>query len=83
MPEDGEALRGSRDIGVRGLDLLVQELDLLARLSEPLPLRLEPVARAGEVVGEDLELGPDLPCARVDLLRRCGSPQAPPGARRG
>ena len=47
-----------------------RNLDLFPRLSESLALRLQPVAGSRQIVGEDLELGPDLARAGVDLLRR-------------
>ncbi len=68
--EGGESLGGDRDVGIGGLDLLVQELDLLRRLSQALALWLQPAAGPREIVSEDLELRPDLASPRVDLFGR-------------
>ena len=58
--EHGETLGRSRDVGVGGLDLLIEEADLLRGLGECAGARASTRARAGEVVGDHLALGAEL-----------------------
>jgi hypothetical protein len=67
---DRQTLRRVGDVGVHRLDLLVQERHLVRDLVQTGHPRAELLLGGTQVVGEDLELGEDLPEPNIGFLGR-------------